>query len=88
MDAKANSKAKLPSRVTEGPEGEHHPSYYSALDLTTEQLRQPFVGVAKPKKPEFTSGNSCKYAQQLGPALNGAMTDPGAAAETSTYADI
>jgi hypothetical protein len=86
MDAKANLKSKLPSRrVTEGPEGERHPSYYSTLDLTAEQVHQPFVGVAKPKKPE--SGNLCKYTQQLGPALIGAVTHPGAT-ETSTYADI
>jgi dihydroxyacid dehydratase/phosphogluconate dehydratase len=35
--------------------------------------------------------NSCylwKYTQQVGPALNGAVTHPGGAAETSCYADI
>src|SRR5262245_19013638 len=47
MDAKRNLKAKLPSRhVTEGPERAPHRSYYYAMGLTTEQIHQPFVGVA------------------------------------------
>src|SRR6266571_1849839 len=47
MDAKANLKAKLPSRhVTEGPERAPHRSYYYAMGLTTQQIHQPFVGVA------------------------------------------
>ena len=47
MDAKTNLKAKLPSRhVTEGPDRAPHRSYYYAMGLTTEQIHQPFVGVA------------------------------------------
>src|SRR6266540_3751046 len=47
MDAKANLKAKLPSRhVTEGPERAPHRSFYYAMGLTREQIHQPFVGVA------------------------------------------
>jgi dihydroxy-acid dehydratase len=47
MDAKSNIKARLPSRhVTEGPERAPHRSYYYAMGLTTEQIHQPFVGVA------------------------------------------
>jgi dihydroxy-acid dehydratase len=47
MDAKADLKARLPSRhVTEGPERAPHRSYYYAMGLTTEQIHQPFVGVA------------------------------------------
>src|SRR5918999_3501688 len=47
MDAKTDLKAKLPSRhVTEGPERAPHRSYYYAMGLTTEQIHQPFVGVA------------------------------------------
>src|SRR5665213_1583172 len=54
MDAKvdkksiaANLKARLPSRhVTEGPARAPHRSYYYAMGLTTEQIHQPFVGVA------------------------------------------
>jgi dihydroxy-acid dehydratase len=41
----------------------------------------------KPRDPEFTSGYLWKYAQQVGPALNGAVTHPGGAAETTCYAD-
>ena len=47
MDAKADLKARLPSRhVTEGPERAPHRSYYYAMGLTTAQIHQPFVGVA------------------------------------------
>jgi len=47
MDAKTNIKAKLPSRhVTEGPARAPHRSYLYAMGLTTEQIHQPFVGVA------------------------------------------
>ncbi|HET9902395.1 MAG TPA: dihydroxy-acid dehydratase [Xanthobacteraceae bacterium] len=47
MDAKSNLKGRLPSRhVTEGPERAPHRSYYYAMGLTTEQIHQPFVGVA------------------------------------------
>jgi dihydroxyacid dehydratase/phosphogluconate dehydratase len=47
MDAKTNIKARLPSRhVTEGPARAPHRSYYYAMGLTTQQIHQPFVGVA------------------------------------------
>src|SRR4249919_3543214 len=47
MDAKSNLKSRLPSRhVTEGSERAPHRSYYYAMGLTTEQIHQPFVGVA------------------------------------------
>ncbi len=47
MDAKTNIKARLPSRhVTEGPARAPHRSYLYARGLTTEQIHQPFVGVA------------------------------------------
>src|SRR5881409_2797725 len=47
MDTKADLKARLPSRhVTEGSERAPHRSYYYAMGLTTEQIHQPFVGVA------------------------------------------
>jgi dihydroxy-acid dehydratase len=40
-------KEKLPSRhVTEGPGKAPHRSFFYAMDLTTEQIHQPFVGVA------------------------------------------
>src|ERR1700750_2488261 len=47
MDARTNIKSRLPSRhVTEGPERAPHRSYLYAMGLTTEQIHQPFVGVA------------------------------------------
>jgi dihydroxy-acid dehydratase len=47
MDAKTDLKSKLPSRhATEGPERAPHRSFYYAMGLTTEQIHQPFVGVA------------------------------------------
>src|SRR5689334_19324581 len=47
MDAKTDLKARLPSRhVTEGPERAPHRSYYYAMGLTSQQIHQPFVGVA------------------------------------------
>jgi dihydroxy-acid dehydratase len=45
-------------------------------------------GSWKPPAPEFTSGYIWKYAQQVGSARDGAVTHPGASAETSCYADI
>ncbi len=42
----------------------------------------------KPRDTEFTSGYLWKYAQQVGPAVNGAVTHPGGAAEKACYADI
>lgn len=47
MDARVFDKSKLPSRhVTEGPQRAPHRSYYFAMGLTREQIKQPFVGVA------------------------------------------
>jgi dihydroxy-acid dehydratase len=47
MDAKNLDKSKLPSRhVTEGPHRAPHRSYYYAMGLSSEQIKQPFVGVA------------------------------------------
>ncbi|HEX4553341.1 MAG TPA: dihydroxy-acid dehydratase [Xanthobacteraceae bacterium] len=42
----------------------------------------------KPRKRDFTSGYLWKYAEQVGAARGGAVTHPGGAAETRTYADI
>jgi dihydroxy-acid dehydratase len=47
MDARTFDKKKLPSRhVTEGASRAPHRSYYYAMGLSTEQIHQPFVGVA------------------------------------------
>src|ERR1700682_4131112 len=46
-DAKPSIKKSWPSRhVTEGPERAPHRSYLYAMGLTTQQIHQPFVGVA------------------------------------------
>ena len=42
----------------------------------------------KARASEAGSGYLWKYAQQVGSALNGAVTHPGGAAEKTTYADI
>jgi dihydroxy-acid dehydratase len=42
----------------------------------------------QPRETEHTSGVLWKYAQQVGPAINGAVTHPGAAHEKRQYADL
>jgi dihydroxy-acid dehydratase len=42
----------------------------------------------KPHQHDFQSGTLWKYAQTVGPAYAGAVTHPGAGAETHCYADI
>jgi dihydroxy-acid dehydratase len=42
----------------------------------------------KPHPHGYNSGTLWKYAQQVGPAVDGAVTHPGGAAEVRTYADI
>jgi dihydroxy-acid dehydratase len=47
MEARVFDKRKLRSRhVTEGPEHAPHRSFYYAMGLSSEQIHQPFVGVA------------------------------------------
>jgi dihydroxy-acid dehydratase len=47
MDAKTQLKNRLPSRhATEGAERAPHRAFYYAMGLTSEQIHQPFVGVA------------------------------------------
>ena len=47
MDAKTFDKSRLPSRhVTEGPTRAPHRSYYYAMGLSSNEIHQPFVGVA------------------------------------------
>jgi dihydroxy-acid dehydratase len=41
-----------------------------------------------PRRTNYNSGALYKYAQGVGPAHLGAVTHPGAAAETHVYADI
>ncbi|MGC1409548.1 MAG: dihydroxy-acid dehydratase [Acetobacteraceae bacterium] len=42
----------------------------------------------QPRRTDYNSGAIWKYAQQVGPAHLGAVTHPGASAETHCYADI
>jgi dihydroxy-acid dehydratase len=42
----------------------------------------------QPRKTDYNSGAIWKYAQLVGPAHLGALTHPGAEAETHCYADI
>jgi dihydroxy-acid dehydratase len=42
----------------------------------------------QPRKTDYQSGVIWRFAQNVGPASNGAVTHPGAAAETHMYADI
>ena len=42
----------------------------------------------KPRTTNHNSGSIWKYAQTVGPAHKGAVTQPGAKEETHTYADI
>ncbi|MBM3538513.1 MAG: dihydroxy-acid dehydratase [Alphaproteobacteria bacterium] len=42
----------------------------------------------KPRTHDYQSGTIWKYAQTVGPASKGAVTQPGAHAETHVYADI
>ena len=42
----------------------------------------------KQRAERFGSGVLWKYAQQVGPAVNGAVTHPGGAHEKQCYADI
>jgi len=42
----------------------------------------------KPRQTDYRSGAIWKYAQGVGPARDGAVTHPGAAAEVKSYADM
>ncbi|MEM7570089.1 MAG: dihydroxy-acid dehydratase [Pseudomonadota bacterium] len=53
-------------------------------DVTLDARRKAW----QPKKTDYSSGTLWKYAQTVGSALNGAVTHPGAKAESHVYADI
>ncbi|MEE8517430.1 MAG: dihydroxy-acid dehydratase [Alphaproteobacteria bacterium] len=57
------------------------------VELSTDELaarKKSWV----PRQNDYRSGALWHYAQLVGPACNGAVTHPGAKAETHTYADI
>jgi dihydroxy-acid dehydratase len=53
-------------------------------DAELTQRRQAW----SPRRTDYQSGTLWKYAQTVGDAEKGAVTHPGARAETHTYADI
>jgi dihydroxy-acid dehydratase len=57
------------------------------VDLTDEELAARRAAW-KPRPTNYNSGAIWRYAQTVGPAHLGALTHPGAAAETHCYADI
>ena len=57
------------------------------VNLTDEELKSR-KKQWKPKNHDYQSGDLWKYSQLVGPALNGAVTHPGADKEKFCYADI
>lgn len=57
------------------------------VDLTEAELAERAKSW-KPRQHDFQSGALWRYAQTVGSAEKGAVTHPGGAAETHTYADI
>ncbi|MFQ3622797.1 MAG: dihydroxy-acid dehydratase [Acetobacteraceae bacterium] len=57
------------------------------VDLSEEELARRRAAW-QPRRTIYTSGALWKYAQLVGPAHEGAVTHPGAAAESHVYADL
>ncbi len=57
------------------------------VELSDEELAQRRSEYV-PRTTDYGSGALWRYAQNVGPAYKGAVTHPGAAAETHVYADI
>jgi len=58
-----------------------------SVDLSDKELKKRRKAW-KPKKNGYTSGALWKYAEQVGPAVDGAVTHPGAKKESHVFADI
>jgi dihydroxy-acid dehydratase len=58
-----------------------------SVKLSASELEKR-AGQWKPRSGEYTSGYLWKYAQQVGPAREGAVTHPGGSVEKACYADI
>jgi dihydroxy-acid dehydratase len=58
-----------------------------SVDLSDEELARR-KAEWRPRDTDYTSGVIWKYAQQVGPAVKGAVTHPGGAAEKQAYADV
>ena len=57
------------------------------VDISDAQLAAR-LAAWQPRKTDYQSGAIWKYAQTVGPAYKGSVTQPGGAAETHCYADI
>ena len=57
------------------------------VDLSTKELAAR-KKAWKPRQNNYQSGALWKYSQAVGPAEKGAVTHPGAAAETHTFVDL
>jgi dihydroxy-acid dehydratase len=58
-----------------------------SVDLSVKELKKR-AKTWKPKKNGYTAGALWKYAQLVGPAVDGAVTHPGAKKESHTFVDI
>jgi dihydroxy-acid dehydratase len=58
-----------------------------SVDLSDKELKKRRKAW-KPKKNGYTSGALWKYAELVGPAVDGAVTQPGAKKESHVFADI
>ena len=58
-----------------------------SVDLSDEELAKRKAEWAGPKKTDYNSGSLWKYAKLVGSARYGAVTHPGAKAETHVYMD-
>jgi dihydroxy-acid dehydratase len=57
------------------------------VEVSQEELDERAKSWTAPKT-EFESGYLWKYANEVGPARNGAVTHPGASVEVACYADV
>lgn len=58
------------------------------VDLSDEELEQRKSTWKGPRKTYYSSGALWKYAQLVGPTREGAVTQPGATAESHVYMDL
>ncbi len=58
------------------------------VDLTAEELAARKADWKGPRPTNYASGALWKYAQLVGPTVDGAVTHPGAKAETHIYMDL
>ena len=59
-----------------------------SVDLSDEELAQRKADWPGPRATNYASGALWKYAQQVGSTYKGAVTHPGANAETHVYVDL